>query len=158
MLNRSNPLCYISSMLIFATFWPCCLCLGPSNWIEDATLRRFLLINLLCLIPFFQGYIRLISCIIEKKDFVSLKTMVTVGIRKRHYFIYHSDSCREDKILHQKHESYTFELLLIKLSWLDKSKTKGKVLTLQKGTFWKKTAQNSQFCSLNKSCLSYKGG
>ena len=36
-------------------------------------------------------------------------------MRKRHYFSYHSESRKEEKILHQRHEFYTLELPLIKL-------------------------------------------
>ena len=49
------------------------------------------------------------------EETVSL-TMIPMEREKRHYFSYHSDSCKNDKILHQKHESFTFELPLIKLS------------------------------------------
>ena len=48
--------------------------------------------------------------------------MVATEIVKSYYFSYQSNSCKEDEIFydeifHQKHESYTFELPLIKLSW-----------------------------------------
>ena len=36
-------------------------------------------------------------------------------MRKGHYLSYHSKSYKEEKILHQRHESYKFELPLIKL-------------------------------------------
>ena len=41
---------------------------------------------------------------------------------KRDHHSYHSSSCKEEDILHQKHKSFTFELPLIKLSWLEKYK------------------------------------
>ena len=44
--------------------------------------------------------------------------------KRRLYFSYHSNSCKEDKAFNQKHESYPFKLRLIKLSWLDKYKTR----------------------------------
>ena len=50
------------------------------------------------------------------KEFVSL-TMVAMEMgKKRDYFSYHSNSCKGETILHQKHESFTFELPLKKLS------------------------------------------
>ena len=51
------------------------------------------------------------------KEFVSL-TVVAMEKKKRHYFSYHSNSCNDDKISHQKHESFTFELPLIKLRYI----------------------------------------
>ena len=49
--------------------------------------------------------------------------MFAMEIRKLHYYSYHSNSCKEEKILHQKHESFTLKLPLIKLRWLDQYKT-----------------------------------
>ena len=37
-------------------------------------------------------------------------------IGKRYYFSDHGNSCQKNKTRHQKHESYTFEVLLLKLS------------------------------------------
>ena len=45
--------------------------------------------------------------------------MVSMEILKEH-FIYNSNSYKKEKIFHQKLESFTFELPLINLSWLDK--------------------------------------
>ena len=47
------------------------------------------------------------------KKFISI-AMVAMEIEKRHYFSY-SNSCKEDKIFHQKQESYTFGVALIKM-------------------------------------------
>ena len=58
--------------------------------------------------------------------------MVAMEMGKRHYFDYQSNSCKEDKIFHQKHQSYTFKLPLIKLSWLDKYQTRKNVATTEK--------------------------
>ena len=52
-------------------------------------------------------------------EFISLTT-VAMKLGKEYYFSYHSRSCKEGKILHQRHEFYTFELPLIKLNQLDK--------------------------------------
>ena len=41
--------------------------------------------------------------------------MVAIEIEKKHYFSYHSNSCKEDKIFYQKQESYTIDPALIKL-------------------------------------------
>ena len=56
------------------------------------------------------------------KEFVSLIMLAIEIEKKRDYFRYHSNSCKEEKILHQKHKSFTFELSLTKLSWLEKYK------------------------------------
>ena len=48
-------------------------------------------------------------------------TMFALEMLKKRYFSY-SNSCKEDRVSHQKHESFTFELPLIKLSGLDKYK------------------------------------
>ena len=49
--------------------------------------------------------------------------------KKRHCFSYHSNSCKEYKILHQKHESFTFEIPPTKLSWLNKCNATKNVAT-----------------------------
>ena len=54
------------------------------------------------------------------KEFVSL-TVVAIEMRKRHCFIYHSNSCKEEKLLRQKPESYTFKIPLVNLSWLEET-------------------------------------
>ena len=64
--------------------------------------------------------------------------MVAVTIGKRNYYSYHSNSYKEDKILHPKHASYTFHLPLIKLSWLDKYWAIKKCCNLKKAHFEKK--------------------
>ena len=57
---------------------------------------------------------------------------------KRHYFSYHSNSCKEDKIFYQKHESFTFEIPLTKLSWLDTCNTTENVATSKRYNFTKR--------------------
>ena len=52
-------------------------------------------------------------------EFISLTT-VAIKLGQGHYFNYHSRSYKEEKMLHQRHEFYTFELPLIKLNQLDK--------------------------------------
>ena len=47
--------------------------------------------------------------------------------KKTNYFNYHS--CKADKILHQKHEYFTYDLVLLKLSWLDQYKARKNVAT-----------------------------
>ena len=73
------------------------------------------------------------------KKFVSL-TVVATEMGKRHYFSYLGSSCKENEIFNEKHESYTFELPLIKLSWLDKYKAR-KNVTTSKRYIWRKIAQ-----------------
>ena len=75
------------------------------------------------------------------KKFVSV-TMVAVEMGKSHYFRYHSNCCKEEKILHQKYESHIFEHPLIKLSWLDISTRREKMLQSQKDTFWEKESRS----------------
>ena len=36
--------------------------------------------------------------------------MIAMEVGKRHYFSPHSSSCKEEKILNQKYESFTFKL------------------------------------------------
>ena len=38
--------------------------------------------------------------------------MVAMGMGKRHYVSYHSKSSKKNVTLHQKHESYTFEVTI----------------------------------------------
>ena len=59
------------------------------------------------------------------RGFVSL-TMFAMEMGKNNYFSYHSNSSKGENILHQKHESFTFELPLIKFSWPEKYKAKKK--------------------------------
>ena len=47
---------------------------------------------------------------------VILQDTSSKGRVKRDYFSYHSNSCKEENTLHQKHESFTFKLALIKLN------------------------------------------
>ena len=54
----------------------------------------------ICLTPFFKVYLGLISCLIGLKELVSLAVIaMETG---KHYFSYHSDGCKEDKMLNQK--------------------------------------------------------
>ena len=57
--------------------------------------------------------------------------------KKRYYFSYHRNSCKEDKILHQNHDFFTFKVPLIKLSWLNKFKAWQNM-----ATFSRKRVQN----------------
>ena len=57
----------------------------------------------ICLTPFFKVYLGLINCLIGLKELVSL-TMIAMETGK-HYFSYHSDSCKEDKMLNQKKQN-----------------------------------------------------
>ena len=52
-------------------------------------------------------------------------------IGERH-LSYQCNSCRENKIFHQKRASYTFELTIIKLSWLDKHLSRKNYATLKR--------------------------
>ena len=62
----------------------------------------------------------LICCIILFKKFACL-TMVPMETGKRHILSHTSNDYKEEKMLHQKHESYRFELPLKKIvSWLEK--------------------------------------
>ena len=94
--------------------------------------------------PFFQRYFGLINCIIVLKEFVSL-TMVAMEMGKRHYFSYHSNSYKEEKIFHQKYESFTFELPLIKLSWPDKYHARKNVVTSKIYILRKKVQKQKPF-------------
>ena len=61
----------------------------------------------ICLTPFFKVYLGLISWLIGLKELVSL-TMIAMETGK-HYFSYHRDGCKEDKMLNQKKKtSFTF--------------------------------------------------
>ena len=55
----------------------------------------------ICLIPFFQGCLRLISCIILLKEFVFLK-LVDIKMGKRYHFGYHTSNCKDDQTLHDR--------------------------------------------------------
>ena len=57
----------------------------------------------ICLTPFFKVYLGLINCLIGLKELVSL-TMIAMETGK-HYFSYHSDGCKEDKMLNQKKQN-----------------------------------------------------
>ena len=48
-------------------------------------------------------------------EFISL-TMVAMKMGIKHYFNYHRNRYKEEKILHQKHKSFTFDLPQIKLN------------------------------------------
>ena len=61
--------------------------------------------------------------------------MIAMERGKRHCLCYHSNSCKDDKILHQNHECFTFELLLIKLNWWIGTKGKKKCCKLKKVHF-----------------------
>ena len=69
--------------------------------VEDVTLWQFFFINLYLFDSIFRGTVRLISCINMLKEFISI-AMVAMEIEKKHYFSYHSNSCKEDKIFYQK--------------------------------------------------------
>ena len=64
------------------------------------------------------------------KEFVAL-TMVAMEIGERH-FSYQCNSCRQNKIFHQKRASYTFEITMIKLNWLDKHLPRKNYATLKR--------------------------
>ena len=66
-----------------------------------------------CLTPLFQAF-RTDKLYNSVEEIFSLP-MFAMEIRKLHYYSYHSNSCKEEKILHQKHESFTLKLPLIKL-------------------------------------------
>ena len=51
------------------------------------------------------------------------------GKRKKQFFTYHSNRCYEQRMLHQKLESYRFTLPLKKLGWLDQCKVKQNTTT-----------------------------
>lgn len=97
-----------------------------SNRVEDETLLRFFLFKLY---PF-DLIFSVIVCIDKYhncgEESVSL-TMVAIEIGKGHLFSFHRNCCKEEKILHQKHRPFTFELPLTKLSWLEKYKTRKNV-------------------------------
>lgn len=48
-------------------------------------------------------------------EFISL-TMVAMKMGIKHYFNYHRNRYKEEKILHQKHKYFTFDLPQIKLN------------------------------------------
>ena len=55
--------------------------------------------------------------------------MVAMGMGKRHYVSYHSKSSKKDVTLHQKHESYTFEVIITdKITRKDIATTKRYIL------------------------------
>ena len=68
----------------------------------------------------------LISCKIGLKKFVSL-TMVAMEAGKRYIPSHNSNACKAGKTLHQKHELYRFKLLLKKIGWLDKCRSRKSV-------------------------------
>lgn len=72
-----------------------------------------------------------INTVVLLKEFVSL-TIIAMEMGKKALLQYHSNSCKVGKILHQKHESFTFELPTTKLHFLDKYK---KCCNLKKDTF-----------------------
>ena len=81
---------------------------------------------------------------------------------KRHYFSDHSNSCKVGKILHQKHESFTFELPTTKLHFLDKYNMTKNVAISKRRIFSKKAQMLNiftfldhlaQFCSENRNWL-----
>ena len=74
---------------------------------------NFFLLIFICFIPLFQG-VAITNCLISFKKFVFL-TVVAVEMGKRQYFGYQTNTCEEDKILHQSHESFTYKMTLIKL-------------------------------------------
>ena len=75
----------------------------------------------ICLTPFFKVYLGLINCLIGLKELVSL-TMIAMETGK-HYFSYHSDGCKEDKMLNQKNKaSFTFLYRLQKGTFLENKK------------------------------------
>ena len=57
---------------------------------------------------------------------------------ERHCYSYQSNSCKVDQIFHQTHESSTFKLPLLKLSWLDEYLTRKDVTTSENEHFGKK--------------------
>ena len=56
-------------------------------------------------------------------------TMVAMEAGKRHFFSHLSSSCKEEKMLDQKHECYRFEPPLKKLRWLNKCNARKNVAT-----------------------------
>ena len=103
----------------------------------------------LCNLPLhFQGQLGLFSCMIALKECFSL-TMVAMEIAERRYFNYQSSHYEEDKIFHQKHESYTFKLSLIKLSWLGKYQGRKNVATSRRNILRKRTKQIKIFLCIS---------
>ena len=74
-------------------------------------------------------------------EFVSL-AMIVMEREKIHCFSYRQKSCKNDKILHQKHEFFTFELRVIKLGRLDKCKAAKNVITSKRYIFSKRVQKN----------------
>ena len=64
----------------------------------------------ICLIPLFQK-VR-IHKLLNYVEGICILNNVAMEIGKIYCFSYHRNCCREDKILHQKHECSTFELPL----------------------------------------------
>ena len=77
-------------------------------------------------------------------EFVSL-AMVAVERGKIHCFTYPCKNCKNDKILHQKHEFFTFERRVIKLGRLDKGKAAKNVVTSKRCIFSKTVQKNCLF-------------
>ena len=100
MLNKSNPLSYITNVSLIVKskillhFHPVARVWFLSIGVEDL---EFFFINLYLSDSIFRGTVRLISCINMLKEFISI-AMVAMEIEKKHYFSYHSNSCREDKV------------------------------------------------------------
>ena len=99
-----------------------------SNIVKVATLQQFFLSSLYLFDSIFSG-----SIWTDKlHNYVEAIFIFNgcYGNGKDHCFSYHnSKSCKDEKILHQRHGSYPFELLLIKLSWLDTCKARKNVIT-----------------------------
>ena len=89
----------------------------------------------ICLAPIFQG-VKIDKLLNGSKEFIFL-TVVALEMEKKDTISV--VVAADDKILHQKHESFTCELALIKLSWLDKYKVKKILETRNLNDFWTTT-------------------
>ena len=109
--------------------------------VEDAILQQLFLISL-CLFDSIFSELVWIDKLQKCVEGIALFKNSWHGNRKWHYFSYHSKSSKGEKILNQRHESYTFErpqIKLVRVDWI--STRQEKMLQPQKGTFWKKKAK-----------------
>ena len=80
-----------------------------------------------CGIGVLKGFVSLTMVDMEKEEKETIKVI---------------NSCKEDNILHEKHEPFTFELPLMKLSWLERYKATKKVAILKRYIFSKRVQKS----------------
>ena len=102
-----------------------------SNRVADATVEQFFLSSFHLFHSIFSGLIWIDKLHICIKGLV-LFNNGSYGNGKRTIFHYHSKGWKQGKMFHQRHESYTFELQLIKLSFLDKHQARKNVASLKR--------------------------